>query len=82
MQIIRREEPAILMQVKHGRRIGLLQREHIDHARQLIAFGKIAGRARRNHILPRRLPAFGARDHVVKRQLIPLAAILAREPVA
>ena len=81
MQVIRREEPAVPVQIKHGRRIRLLQREHIDHLRQLIAFGEIAGRARRHNILPRRLPAFGARDHMVKGQLIPLAAILARESI-
>jgi len=50
--------------------------------RQAIGLAQVAGRARRDDVVPVRAPALGARNHVVDRQPTGGSAVLAAEPVA
>jgi len=82
VQKVRREGPAVLMQLLHGRLKRRLGQFHAGGAQQPSALFQITGRTRSDDILPCGPPAFGARDYVVKSQVGIGAAILAREFVA
>ncbi len=61
---------------------GLLRGHHARVSGQAVALAQIAGRAGRDDILPGGRPALGARNHMVERQFVMRAAILAGEAVA
>ena len=82
MQIVRREQPAVAMQLMHGRRERRLPRKHPRLLRRQIALAQIAGRAGRDHVLPGGLAAFAARDDVIEGEVVVRRAILADEAVA
>lgn len=81
MQIIGREQPPVIVQILNRRLEGLLRREHARLLGKLAAFFKVAGRARRNDIVPGGFTAMRAGNHMVEGQFVPRAAILAFELV-
>src|SRR5215212_9710772 len=81
MEVVRREMPAIGMEIVEGRSERGLGRPHLDFAREAVSFAEIAGGAGRDHVLPGSLPAFGAGDHVIEGKILPGAAILAGETI-
>lgn len=81
MKIVRREQPSVGVQLIDGWLDRMLARPHLRILRQLPPFAQIAGRARGNHVVPKRLAAERPRDYMVKRQIFRNAAILALELV-
>ena len=82
MQIVGREQAPVLVQVVDGGLVGLRRRPHARLGRQHVGLPEIALRAGGDHILPGRDPALRARNDMVERQVLALAAILAGEAVA
>src|SRR5437660_3424230 len=82
MQIVWREQPAVAVELVHGWGEGVLARKHLGLNRREVALAQIAGRARRDHVLPGGLAAFAARDDVVEGEVFGRAAILAGETIA
>jgi len=82
MQVVRRELPAVIVQVLHRRLEGFLEGDHAGLFGQPRALFQIAGRAGRDHVFPRGFAPATARDHVVEGQFLAAAAILALKAVA
>ena len=82
MQIVGREQAAVLVEVVHGRLVGRSRRPHARGRRQQVGLLEVAVRAGGDHVLPSCVTAFRAGHDVVERQVFPLAAILAGEAVA
>ena len=79
MQIIRREEPAVAMELEHRRAIGLLRRVHLGLVGQLAALHQIARRASGDDVLPPRQAAARAGHEMIEGEILIVAAILAGE---
>ena len=77
MQMVGREQAAVVVQVVHRRLVGLLQRPHLGLRRHHAAFPEVTGRAGGDDILPGRRPAAVARDDMVEGEIVRRAAILA-----
>src|SRR5829696_7778474 len=82
VQVVRREQAAVAVEVGEARGEGRLARPHLDLAREAVALPEIAGRAGSDDVLPGRVPALRARDEMVEGQVLAVAAILAGEAVA
>src|SRR5208283_1262420 len=76
------EQPAVAVEIRDRRRVGLLHRRHMRFRREPVGLAQVAGRAGGDHVLPRRRAALAARRDVVEGQLFVLAAVLAGEAVA
>jgi len=70
VQIVGREQPAVAMQLMHGRRKRLLPWEHPCLLRRQIALAQIARGARRHDIFPRGVAAFAARNDVIEGEVV------------
>src|SRR5205814_566773 len=82
VQIIRREQAAVAVQLMHSRRERRLPRKHLRLLRRQVAFSQIAWRAGGDDVFPGGLAAFAARDDVVEGEIVVRRTILADEPVA
>src|ERR1700719_3935828 len=82
MQIVRREQPAVAMQLVHGRRERGLPRKHPRLLRRQVSLAQIARRTGGDHVLPGGLAALAARDDVIEGEIVVGRAILADEAVA
>lgn len=59
VQIVRRKESAVIVQILHGRLVWLLRREHAGLLRELAALAQVARRTGGHDVLPGRLAAVG-----------------------
>src|ERR1700722_2659786 len=82
VQIVGREQPAVAVQLVHGRREWRLPRKHPRLLRRQVALAQVTRRTRRNHVLPRGLASLAAGDDVVEGEIVVGRAILADEAVA
>src|SRR5215831_10748284 len=82
VQIVRREQPAIAVQLVHRGRVRRLPREHFCLLRRQVALSQIAGRAGGNDVFPGGLATFAPRDDVIESEVVRRGAILADEAVA
>src|SRR5690606_23695010 len=82
MQVVRREATPAPVKEFGRRDKGRNSGKHIGVARRAAALSHVAWRAGGGDILPVRPPAKTPRQHVIKRQLLGRAAILAAETVA
>src|SRR5450432_2408964 len=82
MQIVRREQPAVAVQLVHRRRERRLPRKHPRLLRRQIALAQIAWRTGRDHVFPGGLAALAARDDVIEGEIVVPRAVLADEAVA
>src|ERR1700704_2304649 len=82
MQIVRREQPAIAVQLMHRRRERGLPRKHPRLLRRQVSLAQIARRTRSDHVLPGGLAALAARDDVIEGEIVVGRAVLANEAVA
>ena len=82
MQIVRREQPSVAVELEHRRPVGLLRGKHLRLCRQLAALLQIAGGAGGDHVVPAGHAAARARHQMVEGEVLIVAAILADEPVA
>jgi len=82
VQIVRREQPAVAVELVHGRRERRLTRKHARLLRRHVALAQITGRTGRDHVFPRGLAALAARDDVIEGEVVVRRAILADEAVA
>ena len=82
VKVVRRKQPAVPMQLMHGRRIWRLLGEHLGLLRCQIALPQIAGRAGRHDIFPGGLTTFGARDDVIESEVLVGRAVLADKAIA
>src|SRR5579872_395542 len=82
VQIVRRKQPAVAVELMHGRREGLLFWEHPRLLRRQTAFTKIARGTGGDHVFPSGLAALAARDDVIEGQVVARRAILADEAIA
>src|SRR5208337_280504 len=76
MQVVRREEPSVPVQLVHGRPVRLLRRKHLRLRRHLAALAKIARRTSRRDVIPARLAASRTRDDVIECQIVGGTTIL------
>ena len=74
VQVVRREQPAVAVQVLHARLERHLRRAHAGLGRRHVALAQIAGRAGRDHVVPGRVPAARARQQVVEGEVVARAA--------
>src|SRR6266567_796887 len=81
VQIVRREQAAVAMELVHGRGEGVLARKHPCLHRREIALAQVTGRACRDHVLPGGLAAFAAWDDVIEGEVFGRTAILAGETI-
>src|SRR6185437_3463623 len=82
VQIVRREQAPVLVQVMHRRLIRHLRGPHPRLGRRQVALAQVTRRARRHHVVPRRLAAARTRDQMIEGEVVAPAAILAGEAVA
>lgn len=82
MQIIRREHPAIIVQILNRRLEWQLLRDHPGSARHFRSLFEVTRRARRNDIVPCRFTAAAARHNMIKGQIFAGTAILTLKTVA
>src|ERR1700752_163316 len=82
VQVVRRKQPAVAMQLVHGGRVGRLSREHPRLLRRQIALAQITGRAGSDDVFPGGLAAFASGDDVIEGEVFGRGAILASEAVA
>src|SRR5271155_4747760 len=75
VQIVGREQAAVLVQVVYGRLVGLGRWPHARDRRQHVGFLQVAVGAGRDHVLPGREAALGAGNDVVESEVLALAAI-------
>src|SRR6187549_2396903 len=82
VQIVRREQPAVAVQLVHGRRERRLPRKHPRLLRRQVALAQVAGRTGGDDVLPGGLATLGARDDVIEGEVVMRVAVLADETVA
>jgi len=82
VEVVRREEPTIPVQVVHRRLERHLCRPHLGLVGREIALAQIAGRAGGHHVVPGRVSTARARQQMIEREVVTVAAILASESVA
>src|SRR5258706_9420243 len=82
VQIVRRKQPAVAMQLMHRPRERGLPRKHPTLVRRQVSLAQIARRTRGDHIFPGGLATFAARDDVIEGEIVVGGAILADEAVA
>ena len=82
MQIVRREQPAVAVQVLHRGLERRLRRKHPRFVRRQVALAQVARRAGGDDVAPRGVAAARARDQVIEGEVVARAAKLAGEAVA
>src|ERR1700751_3464985 len=82
VQIVRREQPAVAVQVLHRRLERPLRGPHLALFRGQIALAQIARRASRDDVVPGGVAAARAGQQMIEGEVIAGAAILAEETVA
>src|SRR6185312_6037193 len=82
VQIVRRKQSPVPMQLMHRRSERVLPRKHPRLLRRQIALAQIARRAGGDDIFPGGLAALAARDDVVEGEVVMRVAVLADEAVA
>ena len=82
VQIVRREQSSVAVELVHGRRERGLPRKHSCLRRREIALAQIAGRTCGDHVFPGGLSTLTARDDVIEGQIVARCAVLADEAVA
>src|SRR6476469_5809473 len=75
VQIVRREQPAVLVQMMHRRLERHLRGPHLGFLRRQVALAQVAGREGRHHVVPSSMPPARARQDVVEGQVLALATI-------
>src|SRR6266536_4839519 len=79
VQVVRREQPAVAMQVMHAGLERHLRRPHAGFGGRQVALPEIAVRAGGDHVDPGGMPAARARQQMVEREIVARAATLALE---
>src|ERR1700682_6742859 len=79
VQIVRREQPAVAMQLVHRRRERGLPRKHPGLLRRQVSLAQIAWRTGGDHVFPSGLAALAARDDVIEGEIVVCRAVLADE---
>src|SRR5689334_7809495 len=82
VQIVRREQSAVAVQLVHRWRVGRLFREHLGLLRRQVALFQIAGRTGGDDVFPGGLATLAAGDDVIEGEIVGRGAILADEAVA
>ncbi len=82
VQIVRREQPSVAMQMMHARLERHLRREHARFLHRHAALAQITRRAGRDDVVPRRRAAARARHQMIEGEVVLRAAELASEAVA
>src|SRR5258706_5584615 len=82
VQIVRREQPAVAVQLVHRRRERRLPWKHPRLVRRQVSLAQIARRTGSDHIFPSGLAAFAARDDVIEGEIVVGGAVRADEAVA
>src|ERR1700724_3387788 len=80
--IVWREQPAVAVQLMHRRRERELLWKHPCLLRGQVSLAQVARRTGGDHVFPRGLAAFAARDDVIEGEIVAGRAILAGETVA
>src|ERR1700754_2732781 len=81
MQVIRREQAAVAVELVHGRGERGLPGKHLRLLRRHVALPQVAGRASRDHVFPGGLAALAAWDDVIEGEIVVRRTILADEAV-
>lgn len=83
VQIVWRKGAPLLIQLKHIWLMRIIEWQHTDIPRHLIALAQITGAAGRDNILPCRFTTTGAGDEMVKGQVFTIlgAAVLTAKAV-
>ena len=79
VQVVRRKQPAVAVQVLHRRLERHLRRPHLRLVRRQVALPQIARRAGGDDVVPGRVAAARARHQVIEGEIVARAAILAAE---
>src|SRR5712671_746306 len=82
VQIVRREQPAVAMQLVHRRCERGLPWKHPRLLRRQVSLAQIARRTGGDHVFPGGMAALAARDDVIEGEIVVGRAILADEAVA
>src|SRR3954471_11268611 len=82
VQVVRREAPAVAVQVVHARLERHLRRPHLGLVHRQVALPEIARRAGGDHVDPGGVAAARARQQMIEGEVVAGAAILAAELVA
>src|SRR4029078_11718968 len=82
VQIVRRKQPSVAVELVHGRCERALARKHLGLRGGEIPLAQVTGRPRRDHVLPGGLAALAARNDVIEGEVFGRAAILAGETIA
>src|SRR5580693_7009256 len=82
VQVVGREPPAVVLEFVHRRAVGRAAWRDARFAGRAAALGEVAGRAGGDDVLPGGAAAARAGDHVVERQVVAAAAVLAGERIA
>src|SRR5437764_323880 len=82
VQIIRRKQPSVAVQVVHAGLERHLRRPHARLVGGHVALLEIAGRACRDDVYPGGMAAARARHEVIEREVVARAAVLAGKLVA
>lgn len=81
VQIVRREIAPVPMKFMHRRPVWFLRRKHFRLRRHLASLSQVARRASRGHVVPARLTAPRAGNHMIKCQIVGAPAILTLKPI-
>ena len=82
MQIVRRKQPAVAMQVSDGGLKRLVTRDHACVQWHQVALAQVAWRTCGDNIFPCGCSALGAGNHMIEGEIVAGAAILAGKTVA
>src|SRR5579875_3798103 len=81
VQVIWRKQPPVLVQMMHRGLERHLRGPHLRLLGRLVAFAQIARRAGRDNVVPGGVASARSRQKMIKRQVLPLTAILAAKTI-